>query len=607
MTTKNLFQDDFSTNGPIDVADYAQQTTWHFNLWQQDNNPSYLWGTNFRQSVPVAQGGVVQLPLDTWNPATLDGHPPSFLGSEAFTVEQFSLPGDGGGIAFEAVAKLDGSKQGGLIAGLFSYEYFLEGTNRSTHDEIDFEIITSNVSKNELRVSTNVFKQETGDPQAHPISLPQYPNTLPASFSFSDWHTYRMEWFPDHVSWYLDGALIRKEETFVPTKPQQFHMNLWATPSDWGPSAGDPPYYLTPGDHSNDPHGPRIGDPTLTPSASADDNPRTLYFYVDSVKVDQISEPTAGNQAAGPPTTHGDLVVFNDAYVTMAGHALSIASPASVLANDSSSSTMHSMLITGPSHGTLNLANDGTFNYTPNGDFSGTDSFVYQATDDTGAIGSATAFIHVAPTKVGATTTLDFANLSYSEQVAALYNGFLGRGADFSGFLYWLGQQFAGSAQKGALASITDIANSFAASGEAKAIFALLANPAGATDAQVTSFLDGIYHNLFGRSIDTGGQAYWMGQIKQAVAGGQSVGAIVVNIINGAQDTASNHDITALLNKVQVNLEYLNQQFSLHTDWSAADQDAAAALVGAVTADPLSALTGIKQAGNLILSAYLSG
>lgn len=62
------------------------------------------------------------------------------------------------------------------------------------------------------------------------------------------------------------------------------------------------------------------------------------------------------------------------------------ASTASILANDTDldagdSFTITTPLVREPAHGTLNLAADGTFTYTPNPGFYGTDSFIYEITD----------------------------------------------------------------------------------------------------------------------------------------------------------------------------------------------------------------------------------
>jgi beta-glucanase (GH16 family) len=229
VATTILFQDDFSTSGTLN------RTNWDFNHWRQNNNPSFLGLTQMRQELPIAQDGMARIRLDTWNPATGQINPgtgrnydPSFLGSEAITNKVFSLPGNGGGLAFEAKFKFEGT-QGGMVAGFFTFQDFAAGANRNIHDEIDDEILTTNLQ----RLSTNVFAQQPLDQTAQPSSLPKYPDTLPTNY-FSNWHTYRMEWFPDHVTWYIDGVAIRTETQHVPTKPEQLHINLWGVPSVWG-------------------------------------------------------------------------------------------------------------------------------------------------------------------------------------------------------------------------------------------------------------------------------------------------------------------------------------------------------------------------------------
>ena len=124
MATTVLFQDNFSTNGPLNSAN------WDFNRWEATNNPSYLGLTQMRQSLPVAENGMARIRLDTW----LDGN--AFSGSEAITIQAFALPGQGGGIAFEAKLKFEGT-QGGMIAGFFTFQKFPPGADRDIHDEIE--------------------------------------------------------------------------------------------------------------------------------------------------------------------------------------------------------------------------------------------------------------------------------------------------------------------------------------------------------------------------------------------------------------------------------------------------------------------------------------
>ena len=90
-------------------------------------------------------------------------------------------------------------------------------------------------------------------------------------------------------------------------------------------------------------------------------------------------------------------VATNDAYMALTGQALNV--PANgVLANDSDvdSPTLTAVLITNPANSaafTLNA--DGSFSYTSNPAFSGTDSFTYQAFDGSANSNTATVTINV--------------------------------------------------------------------------------------------------------------------------------------------------------------------------------------------------------------------
>jgi VCBS repeat-containing protein len=87
-----------------------------------------------------------------------------------------------------------------------------------------------------------------------------------------------------------------------------------------------------------------------------------------------------------------------DSYRTHMGVALSVPTPG-VLGNDTDADgdPLTAALASGPSHGTLTLNSDGSFDYTPNPGFSGRDSFTYTASD--GALDSdpATVTLAVSP------------------------------------------------------------------------------------------------------------------------------------------------------------------------------------------------------------------
>jgi VCBS repeat-containing protein len=75
-------------------------------------------------------------------------------------------------------------------------------------------------------------------------------------------------------------------------------------------------------------------------------------------------------------------IAEDDAYVTDENQALQISAPG-VLANDGDldDDALTASVITGPTNGTLTMAEDGSFLYTPNAGFAGTDTFTYAAED----------------------------------------------------------------------------------------------------------------------------------------------------------------------------------------------------------------------------------
>ena len=98
-----------------------------------------------------------------------------------------------------------------------------------------------------------------------------------------------------------------------------------------------------------------------------------------------------------------------------------VAAPTGVLSNDTDAdgtASLTAAVVTGPAHGKLALAADGSFTYTPAAGFTGTDTFTYRANDGQLNSNVATATVHVgkaaaaaaavtrpvAPTPIGQTT-----------------------------------------------------------------------------------------------------------------------------------------------------------------------------------------------------------
>jgi hypothetical protein len=211
--------------------------------------------------------------------------------------------------------------------------------------------------------------------------------------------------------------------------------------------------------------------------------------------------------------------------------------------------------------------------------------------------------IYVTPVVVGSSTTLALVALTAEQQIAATYAAFFGRAADAGGFQFWVGEFQRELPVQGPAPLFANIASSFGVSNEAKGLYPFLANPFTATDAQISSSIDSVYNNLFNRSSDAGGLGYWTGQIRQALASNKFVGSVLVDIMSGAQDTAAGKDMTTLMSKVAVSIEYVEEQQRLGSLWTPADDGAEArTLLQAVTADPLSVLVGVARAHDLVVA-----
>ena len=137
-----------------------------------------------------------------------------------------------------------------------------------------------------------------------------------------------------------------------------------------------------------------------------------------------------------------------------------------------------------------------------------------------------------------------------TELVARLYIAYYDRAPDPVGLQYWVNSLNNG-------VPLVDIANSFAASPEAKATYPYFLLPS-ALNAQ--DFLAQVYLNVFGRAIDTGagsGAEYYAAKL----AAGVSAGDVLLEIIQnaGTNTTPGNTDAAFLQNKVDVGLYWAQQ------------------------------------------------
>lgn len=136
------------------------------------------------------------------------------------------------------------------------------------------------------------------------------------------------------------------------------------------------------------------GSFTYTPGSGYTGTDTFTYIAGNGVLTSNAATVTitivANNQA---PTAAAD------SYTATEDTALSVGAGTGVLANDTdpNGDTLTASVVTNPSHGTLSLAANGSFIYTPNANYSGTDSFTYRASDGSLTSGTATVTITVSP------------------------------------------------------------------------------------------------------------------------------------------------------------------------------------------------------------------
>jgi hypothetical protein len=100
-----------------------------------------------------------------------------------------------------------------------------------------------------------------------------------------------------------------------------------------------------------------------------------------------------------------------NSYSVAANQSLNVAAPG-VLANDLDvDSALTARLVSSPANGVVALLGDGSFSYTPTAGFSGTDTFVYEATDGTSAA-TATVTVTVTPSAPPPSTPVLSANFA---------------------------------------------------------------------------------------------------------------------------------------------------------------------------------------------------
>lgn len=123
-------------------------------------------------------------------------------------------------------ARIKAARGSGLVTGFFLHR-------DSPRQEIDIE-----VTGDDLRsMLVNVYFNPGDEGTALDFGYRGSPCRIDLGFDASlDFHTYSIEWHPDRISWFVDGALIHERGSWDPTPiphlPMKLHANLWSPRSE---------------------------------------------------------------------------------------------------------------------------------------------------------------------------------------------------------------------------------------------------------------------------------------------------------------------------------------------------------------------------------------
>lgn len=128
----------------------------------------------------------------------------------------------------------------------------------------------------------------------------------------------------------------------------------------------------------------------------------------------------------------GASVPYADAYTTSEDTALTVAAPG-VLANDRVRDGAVPVVVTAPTHGTLDLADTGAFVYTPSADWHGTDIFTYALSEDGVQTATAQVTLHITSVADAPVGLADSYYVSANGSLSVLAPGVLANDTDADG------------------------------------------------------------------------------------------------------------------------------------------------------------------------------
>jgi VCBS repeat-containing protein len=390
-----------SFSGPTTVATSTGTAAVAVGEFNQDGDPDLAVGDYDTGRVLVllgSSGATFGGPIEVANGAdpisvavgefNQDGDPDLAVAEESGRVLVL-LGGSGGGFA-GPTAVLSGSQVLGGLSSVAVGDFNLDG---------DPDLVVAHRSGNQVRVLLGGPGGSFGAPTDFPTG------TLPASVAVADFNA---DGKPDlattHPTTHNVAVLLN---TTVTNRAPTAKPDAYSTAEDTPLTVAAPGVLGNDSDPDGNPltaalvsgSGPSHGTLAFNPNGSFTYTPASDFHGSDSftyrasdgtLTSSEVTVTLTVNAVNDAPTAAGD------AYSTAEDTALTVAAPG-VLGNDRDldGDTLHAVLVSGPSHGTLSLNANGSFTYTPADNYNGSDSFSYRAGDGTAESTPATVTITV--------------------------------------------------------------------------------------------------------------------------------------------------------------------------------------------------------------------
>lgn len=154
----------------------------------------------------------------------------------------------------------------------------------------------------------------------------------------------------------------------------------------------------------------------------------TYYLQSNGLNSNVATATINVSQVAQTPTA------VDQSYNTKENGTLTLAAPGVLLgASDPNNAPLTAVLASNPANGSVTLNPDGSFTYTPDPGFSGSDSFTYEASNGTKLSAPATVTIAVAPVLLPPTTSGSSFTMQEDDQLNVPAPGILGSASDPQG------------------------------------------------------------------------------------------------------------------------------------------------------------------------------